>query len=364
MMRPFPIRSTHGQLAEQRIAALDAADDAVTPPQRLFTRCLFCMRPFPENQLFGRVPPGHRLAFDPVRVRLWSVCENCSRWSLVPIEERQDAIWHLERIVRDAADTLAHTETISLHQHDELRIVRVGRATLGEQALWRYGRVLRRRQREFDRLGSRVAAVAYGAVAYVGEATGVVDLDIAWDRSAFADIQRWRQFGWAAWQGRVRCPHCHSVLRALRYDMSWWLYPRFDAAGRLIVGVPCSRCDPWSPDDVFDIGGRQAETLLRRVLAYQHIMGAAPRQIREAEREIAAAGSSDAFVRSAASGRTSLWRLGPQRALALEIALGESAEAAQLDTDVHILEQQWRDEEALARIIDEELSDRTLRRAP
>ncbi|MGH7445439.1 MAG: hypothetical protein ACREKM_11200 [Longimicrobiales bacterium] len=317
------------------------------------------MRPFPENQVFGRVPPGHRLAFDPARGRLWSVCENCSRWSLVPLEERADAIWHLERIVRDVADAVAHTDTISLHSHDELRIVRVGRATRAEQSLWRYGRTLRRRQRDFERLGSRVAAVAYGAVAYVGEATGVVDLDITWDRSAFADIQRWRHFGWAAWHGRVRCPQCHSVLRALRYDMSWWLYPRFDAAGKLIVGVPCSRCDPWSPRDVFDIEGPQAVTLLRRVLAYQHIMGASERQVRDAADEIAAAGSADAFVRTAASGRASLWRLGPQRSLALEIALGESAEDMQLQTDLRVLEQQWRDEEALARIIDEELTSGT-----
>ncbi len=325
-------------------------------PQRLFTRCLFCLHPFPENQVFGRVPPGRRLAFDPVRGRLWSICANCGRWSLVPIEERADAIWHLERIVRDHAEAIAHTDAISLHVWDELRIVRVGRATLAEQAWWRYGRTLRRRQREFERLGARVAAVAYGAVAYVGEATGVLDLDITWDRTAFADIQRWRHFGWAAWHGRVRCPHCRSVLRTVRYDLSWWLYPRFDDQGRLVVGVPCSRCDPWSPYDVFDIEGEQAEHLLRRVLAYQHITGASEQQVRAAAHEIAAAGSTENFVRQSASGRVSIWRLGPQRALALEIALGESAERRQLATDLQSLEQEWRQEESIARIIDEELT--------
>ena len=326
-------------------------------PRRLFTRCLFCLHPFPENEVFGRVPPGRRLAFDPVRGRLWSICGNCGRWSLVPIEERADAIWHLERIVRDSADAVAHTDTISLHVWDELRIVRVGRATLAEQAWWRYGRTLRRRQREFERLGARVAAVAYGAVAYVGEAAGVLDLDITWDRTALADIQRWRHFGWAAWHGRVRCPQCNSVLRTLRYDMSWWLYPRFDDSGRLIVGVPCSRCDPWSPHDVFDIEGQQAEHLLRRVLAYQHITGASERQVRAAAEEIVAAGSVESFVRGAATGRASLWRLGAQRALALEIALGESAEHRQLAADLHALEQEWQQEETLARIIDEELTE-------
>lgn len=323
---------------------------------RLFTRCLFCMRPFPENQVFGRVPPGKRLAYDVERGRLWSVCENCMRWNLVPIEERADAIWHLERIVRDEAEEAAHTDTISLHRAGELTIVRVGQASLAEQAWWRYGRALRRRQREHNRLGARVAAVAYGAVALVGEATGVVDLDIAWDDTAFADIQRWRHFGWAAWHGRVPCPQCGSVLRTVRYDLSWWLYPRFDAAGRLILGVPCSRCDPWSPDDVFDIKGTQAVQLLRRVLAYQHISGASERQVKAAAMEIAHVGSAAAYVQNCATGRSSIWRLGPQRALAFEMALGESAECAQLGADLASLERQWREEESIARIIDEELT--------
>ena len=325
-------------------------------PARLFSRCLFCLQPFAGNAVFGHVPPGRRLAYDPARGRLWSVCENCARWSLVPVEERAEAIWHLERIVRDEAEVLAHTDTISLHRTTELTIVRIGRATLAEQAWWRYGRTLLRRRREQARLGARVSTVAYGAVAYLGKAAGVVDLDITWDRTAFADIQRWRHFGWAAWHGRVPCPQCGSVLRTVRFDMSWWLYPRFDADGRLIVGVPCSRCDPWSPDDVFDITGNQAVVLLRRVLAYQHVTGAGERQVQDAARVIADAGSASEYVQRAATGRTSIWRLGPQRALALEIALDQSTEHAHMQASVAELEKQWEEEESIARIIDEELT--------
>jgi hypothetical protein len=338
---------------------MTANPSAAARPARLFTRCVFCLRAFPGNQVFGLVPPGRRLAYDPERGRLWSVCENCARWNLVPVEERADAIWHLERIVRDDADELAHTHAISLHRSAELTIVRVGRATLVEQAWWRYGRTLRRRQRDYERLGARVSAVAYGAVASVGMAAGVVDLDITWDRTAFADIQRWRHFGWAAWHGRVPCPQCGSVLRTVRYDLSWWLYPRFDAQGNLIVGVPCSRCDPWSPHDVFDITGSQALNLLRRVLAYQHIMGAGERQVEEAARAIAQAGSARAYVEAAATGRSSIWRLGPQRALALEIALGETVEHDQMQSELTRLERQWQEEEEIARIIDEELTPRS-----
>jgi hypothetical protein len=339
----------------QRMPERDA-DELTAGRSRLFTRCLFCLRAFPSNRMFGHVPPGRRLAYDPGRGRLWSVCGNCGRWSLVPVEERADAIWHLERLVRDGASAVAHTAEISLHRTQELAIVRVGRATEAEQAWWRYGRTLRRRQREFARFGSRVSAVAYGAVAYVGEAAGFLDLDITWDRTALADIQRWRHFGWAAWHGRVRCPQCNSVLRALRYDLSWWLYPRYGADGELIVGVPCSRCDPWSPRDVFDITGPHAVQLLRRVLAYQHITGASERQVTDATRLIDEAGSAEAFVRRCATGASSIWRLGAVRALALEIALGESDERRQLDTELTALERRWREEEALARIIDEELT--------
>jgi hypothetical protein len=56
------------------------------------------------------------------------------------------------------------------------------------------------------------------------------------------------------------------------------------------------------------------------------------------------------------NGRQSLWSLGKEGALAFEIALSESVEAALLGAQVRELEAAWRAEERLAEIIDGELS--------
>lgn len=337
----------------------------------MFTRCLFCHKPFPENEHPGRLCRGRRLAYDPERGRLWVVCESCHRWNLVPLEDRTEAIWELERVARDRAIPVAHTANVMLLHADPLTLVRVGKAGLAEQAWWRYGRELRRRRRAFESAGSKLTALTYGAVAYLSEAVGFSDLewDITWDDTPMADVLRWRRFGWAAWWGSIECPHCHSVLRALRFDVSWWVYPLWRPDGRLALGVPCPRCDPWTPDKVYTLEGTQAENVLRRVLAYQHISGAGERTIGQAVQAIEEAGSVEEFARRLTGERLSLWKMGTTRSIALEIALNESVEDRMLDLEVRALELVWQEEEELARIIDEELTprwrlERHLRRIP
>jgi len=288
------------------------------------------------------------------------VCDRCHRWNLAPIEERGEILYQLEKMCRDKARLIAHTANISLHETNVALLVRVGEADLAEQAWWRYGREMAQRRRRFDSTGSRLAAMTYGAVAYVGEAVGLADMDvdITWDDNPMADIQRWRRFGWAAWHGRLDCPHCGSTLRALRYDLSWWVHPKIDAEGRLAVGVPCPRCDPWTPDNVYTIEGDAAENAMRRILAYQHIAGAGETVIKDAAKEIDLAGSTGKFLDLAAKQRSSLWRLGPTLSIALEIAVNEGAEKRLLDLELQALEFMWKREEELARITDEDLTPR------
>lgn len=99
---------------------------------RMFTRCLFCHRPFPENGQLAHMTRGRRIAFDPVKGRLWAVCEGCRRWNLCPMEEREAALYELERIVRDHAKPLAHTANITLLHAGGLTLIRVGEAGLVE----------------------------------------------------------------------------------------------------------------------------------------------------------------------------------------------------------------------------------------
>ncbi|NIQ59203.1 MAG: hypothetical protein GWN85_38810, partial [Gemmatimonadetes bacterium] len=100
----------------------------MTHTGQLFTRCLFCHAPFPENGELLHMPRGMKIAFDPVRGRLWAVCRRCHRWNLAPIEEREAALYELERLTRDRARTLVTTDNVMLLQAGSLTLVRVGDA--------------------------------------------------------------------------------------------------------------------------------------------------------------------------------------------------------------------------------------------
>ena len=84
----------------------------------MFTRCLFCHGQFEENGQLAHLPRGRRIAFDPVEGRLWAVCARCHRWNLAPIEEREAALYELERLVRDHARPLGHTANALLRRID------------------------------------------------------------------------------------------------------------------------------------------------------------------------------------------------------------------------------------------------------
>jgi hypothetical protein len=275
-------------------------------------------------------------------------------------------------MVRDRAKLVAETDNIALLSVGDLFLIRVGQAGLAEQAWWRYGKELHRRRTAFESTRSKIAAYTFGTMAYLSDIVGLgdEDLSITWDDTPVADILRWRRFGWAAWHGSTACPFCNSTLRALRYDVSWWVFPRFAGnAGQTIVEVPCPRCDPWTPDKVYAIEGAEAENVLRRILAYQHIMGASERTIRDAARVIEDAGSMEAYETTVTAERKSLWGMGQTRSIALEIALNESVERRMMTLELQALEFMWKREEELAKIIDEELTpknllDRHLRRIP
>ncbi len=328
----------------------------------VLSRCLFCHRPFPENGQLAHMPLGRRIAYDPALGRLWAICEGCHRWTLMPMEDREAALYELERIARDHARLVAETAHVSLLHAGSLALVRVGEAGLVEQAWWRYGKELRKRRASYESVRSKVTAATFGAVAYVGDMLGLTDWDVAidWEDTPIADILRWRRFGWAAWHGRETCPFCNSTLVALRYELSWWVYPLRGEDGSLGVGIPCQRCDPWTPEKVYELQGDVAENVLRRVLAYQNIAGASERRITDAAEAIEHAGSAGEFALAATDKRESLWKMGQTGTVALEIALNETVERRMLDLEVRALEFLWRQEEELARIIDDELTPRRL----
>ena len=133
--------------------------------------------------------------------------------------------------------------------------------------------------------------------------------------------------------------------------------------------MPCPRCDPWTPEKVYTIGGPEAHNVLRRVLAYQHIAGAGEATIKDAAHIIESEGSPEAFEMRVNWERKSLWGMGKTKSIALEIALNDSVERRMMELELKALEFMWKREEELARIIDEELTpedvrDRHMQRLP
>ena len=75
---------------------------------------------------------------------------------------------------------------------------------------------------------------------------------------------------------------------------------------------------------MFTLGGREAEHTIRRVLAYQHVTGASAPMVKTAASMIENAGSAQAYADSVADQGVTLWRLGRERSIALEIAVNET----------------------------------------
>jgi hypothetical protein len=327
----------------------------------MFARCLSCHRSFEENESLERLRTGRRVAYDPERGRLWTLCSACRAWNLAPIEERWEALEELERLTRDRGRLLASTDHVGLIEAEDLEVVRVGRAKLPEEAWWRYGsELLRRRRRQTVNQALEVAAtvglaVATGgaAVAFVGGSGGVL-----------SELQRWRKFGRVAWRGEARCGGCDRPLRRIRFAGSKRL--RIDAAmpEGLALVYPCKYCrmaGGGRAGAAHRIEGVSAEHVLRRVMAHRNFGGGKEKHIRQATELIDSVGSPRALIREFGQGDLNLREVGGAkkrlfRSLALEIALNDDSERRLLQLELGAIEARWREEEEIAAIIDGELT--------
>ncbi len=321
--------------------------------------CFVCGRAFDGERLFEHVPPADRVAYDPDRGRLWMICPGCRRWSLVPIEDRWEALEELERGVRDQGRVLSSTDRIALIKVGPLEVVRVGGASRTEEAWWRYGRELVSRKEAYGRL-SMAAGIATGAVLIGGWATGGVGFIGAWwlwghAPARIKDGARWLRFGSDAWRGRHTCPSCGYELQRLRFRDRGGLFLLPHADKDVEVVYRCPRCGSVR-DGGIHLEPDDGTRVLRRVLAYRHFSGASEERVRSATRLIEEAGSPADLSRLLVRDGRRLEDLQKTGAVALEIAANESAEQRLLEMEVAELEAVWRREEELASIIDGELT--------
>ena len=327
----------------------------------MYTRCLVCRIPFPENDTLEYLPRGRRVAFDAARGRLWVICGGCRRWSLVPLLDRWEALEELERISTDRGHLLSRTDNIALLAVGPLEIVRVGRCERREEAWWRYGRELRARRKRFKQVS--LAGTAVGAAAIGGWLTGGIGLLGAWVLWEHAPRwttrgARWLRFGSAAWRGRRECGRCGYVLRSLSYEERARLMVHSAGSDQpLVVSRACPVCGASAEkDEGLRIQGSDAERTLRRLLAYHHFEGASEKRITSATRLIEEAGGTEGLSRVLVKEGARFGSLPRTGSIALEIAAGEDSERRLLELELAGLEAHWKREEELAAIIDRELT--------
>ncbi|MDE2876278.1 MAG: hypothetical protein OXU69_01980 [Gemmatimonadota bacterium] len=324
----------------------------------MYRKCLVCGRDFAPNDALEHLDRGRRVAYDPVKGRLWLICRGCSRWSLVPMESRWEALEELEKLVTDQGRMLSSTDNVALLRAGPLEIVRVGRAELREEAWWRYGQELRRRKERFRKLsvaGSVGAAVAIGS----SWATGGLSFIGAWllwenvpglvTRGA-----RLLRFGRTAWRGDGECARCgraiHRVAYSSRQDV---VLQAANDSVRILVFCPfCGASDERG----FQLRGQEANRTMRKLLAYHHFAGASEKRVDRAARLIDAAGGPARLPARILRKPTQLGDVGRVGRVALEIAVHEENESRLLSMEVAELEAHWRREEELAGIMDGELT--------
>lgn len=326
----------------------------------MYTRCLVCSTALEANEQLEHAPHGRRLAFDPARGRLWAVCRTCRRWSLMPIEERWEALDELEKLTTDEARLLSQTDNIALLRAGRLEIVRVGKAERTEEAWWRYGRELATRRENWNKLGV-AGTIAAGAVVAGGWAAGGISMLGVWlvmshGSETLRDGARWLRFGSAAWRGDERCVSCGFRFRQIAYRdrASLGLFPG-DQPGSLELAARCPRCGQYR-DAGLRLEGDEAGRTLRRVLAYHHFAGASEKRVFKASRLIQEAGSPQDLARIVIRDGKRLGDLQRTGGIALEIAANEATEQRLLEAELAELEAHWRREEELASIIDGELT--------
>ncbi|HEX9108416.1 MAG TPA: hypothetical protein VF832_14330 [Longimicrobiales bacterium] len=325
----------------------------------MLRQCAFCHRAFSGNDTLESFPVSRRIAYDPARGRLWAVCPACRRWSLAPIEERWEALEALERLRRERGQVQASTANVSLLRAGGLELVRVGeKVGVREESHWRYARGYAARLRRaelLENVGEALDTTARLLVAVTGFLLVGAGLDLKPDPDKWLRWARLRRFGRRAWTGDASCGLCGQPLAPVEFEQRGALVlepapGRVHRLRRLCPG--CGR----QPGSGMLLDTPAAEHVVRRSLAYENYAGARPDTIGDAVALLEHVGSTERFLEKLALGPLVLGRIPLRRSIALEIALAERAERELAALEAAALEARWREEEALAAIVDGELT--------
>jgi len=342
----------------------------------MYSTCLFCNRPLGENEAIEEFPIGRRLAFDPLRGRLWVVCRRCERWNLSPLEIRWEAIEECERRYRDTRLRVS-TDNIGLARLSEgLELIRIGPAHRPEFAAWRYGDQFGRRRKRAI-LYTAAGAAAFGGLIVGGAAAGV-SVGGGWYgfHALFQKLRRQRTVA------RIRDLEGNPIRVQQKHLLESRLYPSADDGGwALRVAHSPGWGRGWNdPLEFMTLDGEPALRIAGQLMARVNRRGGKERTVRDAVRQIEDAGHPEAFLRSAAreserlqaAGATaleakrrrrrsrvshtrkgSLEALPREMSLAIEMATQEEVEREAMQGELATLEAAWEAAEEVAAIADD-----------
>jgi len=347
----------------------------------MYSTCLFCNSSLGANEVIEHFPIGRRLAFDPVKGRLWAVCRKCERWNLSPLEERWEAIEECERLFRDTKLRVS-TDNVGLARVSEgLELVRIGQPQRPEMAAWRYGDQFgRRRRRYYTYAGLGVTAIA--GVYVVGPALGLYAIGgmgfLGQTPQLFVQAHR-RLFGRVKlpvpWMDKAIVLQPDQVAKVNLVpddnDLGWALSVPISYKKIGLPDAPRRLGDPPLPRVVFDtprksralFTGDEAIRVAGKILPKINVRGAGKDDVQRAVRLIENDADPRRFFAAqthrtiagsatlAAKGRMLKDIPKPIR-LALEMTAHEDAERRALEGELAMLEAAWKEAEEIAGISD------------
>jgi len=353
----------------------------------VYATCLFCNASLGANAAIEHFPVGRRLAYDSATGRLWVVCKSCARWNLSPLETRWEAIEEAERAFRGTKARVA-TDNIGLARlNDGTELVRIGKPPEIELAVWRYGAQFRKRHRKLlwqSAVASGAFAIPYSIASSMGFAAMSAPLAISVALGAAGPImQGVATRRYELWRHRVvplaaLRDDTQNLLRLTQANVdSAILLPDGDddwavtlphvsvkPAGKLVrfLGGKYETETVHAPQTLYGATAMQA---LAALLPSANRFGATNKGVESAMHLIQQSQNLNRLLRQASEEsvkqdsrfapeiRDNLVAFAPQQVrLALEMALHAEDERRVMDGELHLLEQRWRDADAIAKIAD------------
>jgi hypothetical protein len=314
----------------------------------MYQTCAFC-----NGKLDGDGGPsglgvGKRLAFDEWKGRLWVICPKCARWNLAPWDDRLERIDALARAAREGGSRIvAASGQVALIRWRSYDLVRVGKPPRLEFATWRYGERLRARRREQLKFVVPVTVAALGLAVAVNVAAGGSAGVFVWNvpnaaRAMYRGMVGRRRIGLVE---PPVCERCGSVMTLRARHVAHARVVPGGAHADLALLLTCPSCGAEGALLV----GTDAQAALRQGLTYLALARRDHQRAEDAARLVEGAGGPEQLIRDLARRELTLRSFAPERRLALEMAVDERAEVAEL-------ERQWREAEELAEIADGMLS--------